>query len=128
MDSVFRACISKLHKSTAHRTPYLLNFVVDKVDQYYLVAGLSELQMLRFCALQPSPKDALFKLSALVCRYPYASAKATLMESLRKRKNDYIRAGVPLARLKTVLKSLHEQSYDSEILTTICYPSVVAVL
>ncbi len=128
MDSVFRACISKLFKNAAFRTPYLLNFVVEKADDYYLIGGLSELQIFRFCAIQPNPKVALRKVAALVCRYPYASSKAILMESMRKRRKEYIKLGVSSAQLKAISALLLTESYDSEILTTICHPALDSAL
>lgn len=128
MDSVFRACVTKLYKHPAYRTPYLLNFVVDKADDYYLIGGLSELQLFRFCAIQPKPHAALKKVAALVSRYPYASAKAVLMESIRKRRKDYEKAGVKLTQLKSISQMLLAESYDSEILTSICHPVLDAAL
>lgn len=128
IDSVFRACISKLHANAKYRTPYMLNFVLDKKNDYYLVGTLDEKQMFRFCALNPSPKDGLVGLGNLITRYPYASAKATLLESMRKHRLQYNGVGVSDKVMKAVGDKIKEASGDSEIVMDICLPSFLATI
>ena len=123
MDSVFRACISKLYGNPSFRTPYLLNFVLDKRSDYYLMGTLDEKQMFRFCALDPKPKDALLALTNLINRFPYASAKATLLESFRKQKANYLKVGVSTKQMLLVKDAIKKTSSDSEIVSEICIPA-----
>jgi hypothetical protein len=123
MDTVFRSVISKLFNSKAHRTPYLLNFVLEKSSDYYSVGILDERQMFRFCSLSPDTSGSFAALSNLVSRFPYTSSKATLLESVRKRSKDYVKHGISKKRLAKLGGDVVAASGDSEIVTAICAPA-----
>ncbi|HUV32296.1 MAG TPA: hypothetical protein VMW31_01890 [Devosiaceae bacterium] len=84
--------------------------------------------MLKYCDIMPESVEKLIEIVRVLNRYPYTSAKAVLLESLRKRRDKYIQMGCTKKKLMGVANAVLEQSSDSTIIKNYCYPKAVAKL